>query len=163
LFEVDSAKIVKQITPDCSIETDLAIIIPEDYVSNISERLSLYNELDNLKDENELALFVAKIEDRFGPMPNEVKDLIKTVRLRWVAEKLMFEKLSLKGKILKCQVNATIDASYFNGPSFGKILDYVKANPKKSSIKEQKDKLQITLEGVNTIETAITLLEGFLG
>ncbi|HEY1054643.1 MAG TPA: transcription-repair coupling factor, partial [Emticicia sp.] len=65
--------------PDCQIETDLQIIIPENYVSNISERLSLYNQLDNIEKEAELQEFQKSIVDRFGPMPQEVENLVKMV------------------------------------------------------------------------------------
>lgn len=163
LFETDLKQTAKDILPECSIETDLAIIIPENYVSNISERLSLYNELDNLENPAALEAFIIKLQDRFGPLPDEVKDLIETVKLRWVAEKLNFEKLTLKNGIMKCQINANTKQEYFGGAVFGKILDYIKNNPKKSSIKDMKDKLIINLEGIGKIKQAIAVLEGFLG
>ncbi|MFN0050208.1 MAG: transcription-repair coupling factor, partial [Cytophagales bacterium] len=112
LFETEIA-IKKDILPDCSIETDLAILIPDHYVSNISERLSLYNELDNLKDETELDAFIVKILDRFGPLPQEVIDLTETVKLRWIAEKVGFDKLSIKNGLMKCHFAAMSNKEYF--------------------------------------------------
>jgi transcription-repair coupling factor (superfamily II helicase) len=150
---------VKDLTPDCSIETDLAILIPEEYVTNISERLGLYNELDNLENEESLQKFIARLIDRFGPLPQEVLDLTETVKLRWTAEKIGFDKLSIKAGLMKCQFAATSDKEYFNGETFGKILDFVQKNPKSCNLKELKDKLIINVDGIKTISQAFELLE----
>ncbi|MDX2190349.1 MAG: transcription-repair coupling factor [Bacteroidota bacterium] len=148
----------KQLLPDCTIETDVAILIPENYVSNISERLSLYNDIDNLKDEVELTQFIIKITDRFGPMPEEVQHLVETVKLRWIAEKLGFDKLSLKNGTMKCQFALETNHEYFNGDTFGKILSFVQKNPKKCILKENKTKLILQIEFVKTTEQALSLL-----
>jgi len=161
LFEGELA-LRKDLLPDCSIETDLAILIPENYVSNISERLSLYNELDNLADEAELNQFITKIVDRFGPLPQEVTDLTETVKLRWVAEKVGFEKLSIKSGSMKCHFGATANKAYFNGAIFGKILDYVQKNPKSCSLKEVKDKLILNIDKSNSVKNAILTLSYFV-
>ena len=78
------------------IETDLEILIPEEYVKNITERLSIYTQLDNITSEAELNIFKQSIVDRFGPIPDTVTDLFKTVKLRWLSINLGFEKLALK-------------------------------------------------------------------
>ena len=157
LFESELA-VRKDVLPDCSIETDLAILIPDTYVTNISERLGLYNELDNLKDEAALELFITQLVDRFGPMPSEVVDLTETVKLRWQAEKLGFEKLSIKNGSMKCQFATSADKDYFNGPVFGQILAFVQKNPKICNLKETKEKLLLNIDGVKSIATAIEML-----
>lgn len=158
LFEHEIS-IRKDLLPDCNVETDLAILIPETYVGNISERLGLYNELDNLKDISDLTQFVTRIVDRFGPLPQEVQDLSETVKLRWQAEKIGFDKLVLKGGTMKCQFAARADKDYFNGETFGKILQYVQKNAKKCSMKEAKDKLIVNIEGIKTIHQAYEIME----
>lgn len=157
LFESELS-VRKDILPDCSIETDLAILIPDTYVTNISERLGLYNELDNLKDEAALERFITQLVDRFGPMPSEVVDLTETVKLRWQAEKLGFEKLSIKNGSMKCQFATSADKDYFNGPVFGQILAFVQKNPKICNLKETKEKLLLNIDGVKSIATAIEML-----
>ncbi len=157
LFEHET-KLRKDIVPDCNVETDLAILIPETYISNISERLGLYNELDNLKDDKDLSLFLSRIIDRFGPLPQEVQDLSETVKLRWQAEKIGFDKLVLKAGAMKCQFAARADKDYFNGSVFGKILLYVQKNPKKCYMKEIKDKLIINIEGIKNIHQAYEVM-----
>src|SRR5690606_16816469 len=78
---------------DCTIDTDLEILIPDTYVQSITERLSLYTQLDNLETEEELKSFEEMLVDRFGPVPQEVKDLFTVVRCRKMAKDLGFEKL----------------------------------------------------------------------
>src|SRR5205085_8709750 len=78
---------------DCTIDTDLEILIPDDYVESITERLSLYTRLDNCENEKELQAFEKEVLDRFGPMPPEVQELFITVRCRKLAVELGFEKM----------------------------------------------------------------------
>lgn len=143
---------------DCSIETDLEVIIPELYVSNISERLRLYNELDVTKNEEELQLFIDKISDRFGSLPTEVINLIETVRLRWLAETLKFEKLSLKGGVLRAYVSIENNDDYFQSPLFGKVLAQIQKQPQELSLKEIKNKVVITIKNISTVVDALEAL-----
>lgn len=149
---------LRKLLPDCVIETDLSIIIPEKYVTNISERLSLYSELDNIKDENAIQQFIASLEDRFGPMPREVLGLIETVKLRWHAEQLGFEKLILKGGLMKVYISTVNKETYFNSAIFGAILKYVQLHPKHCKLKDAKEKLIISFEPVSTIEMGLEIL-----
>ena len=106
------------------IETDLEILIPDTYVNNISERLQLYSRLDNIKDEPQLRQFIEEVKDRFGPLPSSTEELINTVRLRWLGERLGFEKISLKnGKMRAFFVSS--NEKYFNSDVFGHILSFV--------------------------------------
>lgn len=162
LFTKDLSSVVDLRLPDCQIETDLQIIIPESYVSNISERLSLYNQLDNIEREEELQEFQKSMVDRFGPMPEEVENLFKIARIRWKAEQIGFEKLTLKNNILKGYFVSQERTEYFQTDKFGKILDYIKNNPKHCSLKEIKSKLLLTVEKVQSIDVLDKLLSGII-
>lgn len=151
----EAAKVVAQ---DCSIETDLEILIPETYVSNISERINLYSRLDNIKDEEKLIEFTTQIKDRFGPVPEPVEDLIETVKLRWEAEQLGFEKVVLKNESMKCYFMPSDKEAYFQSETFAKILDFVQKHPKMCKMKEYKTRLLLRIEEVSTIHQAIGLL-----
>ncbi len=162
LFMKDLSSAIDLRLPDCQIETDLQIIIPESYVSNISERLSLYNQLDNIEREDELQEFQKSMIDRFGPMPEEVENLFKIARIRWKAEQIGFEKLTLKNNILKGYFVSQERTEYFQTDKFGKILDYIKNNPKHCSLKEIKSKLLLTVEKVQSIDELDKLLSGII-
>jgi transcription-repair coupling factor (superfamily II helicase) len=141
---------------DCQVETDLDIMIPDHYVRNISERLSLYNELARVSNEEELAQFGVRIEDRFGKLPKQVNDLIKSVRLKWLGRKLGFEKIVLKQQNLNAWF--TTDDRYFQGEIFGSILEYIRQNPNKAILKQNKDLLTLRIQDIKGLESALNLL-----
>ncbi|MEM7297288.1 MAG: transcription-repair coupling factor, partial [Bacteroidota bacterium] len=157
LFESDLMKnkeALDKMVEDCNIETDFEALIPENYVSNISERLALYTQLDDLKNEEELSKFVAMIKDRFGPTPNGVKNLTETVRLRWKAIAIGFEKVTIKGGKMRCYISDKRSQEYFQSERFGNVLTFIKNNPKGSRMKEVKNKLLISVDEVDSIESA---------
>lgn len=157
LFADELKEKVKLIVPDCIIETDLEILIPETYVNNTSERLQLYAGLDNIRNEQELERFNASLKDRFGTMPESVVQLIQTVRLRWLGEKLGFEKLSVKSEKLKATFISGND-EYFKSEIFGSILRFVQLHPKRCRMKESGTKLTLTLDNILSVEAAIQSL-----
>ncbi len=153
---------LKALSPDCTIETDLSIIIPDAYVSNITERLSLYSSIDSLKSQGELELFRISLIDRFGPLPKQVDDLLNTVQMRWKAERLGFEKLILKNGVMKGYFVPGENESYYKSEVFGTILNYVQNNSKHCSLKEQSKKLILFVDNINSVEKATALMENIL-
>lgn len=162
LFVKELSNAHKSLVTDCNIETDLELIIPESYVNNISERLSLYNTLDNLKEEQELVEFTDSLKDRFGPLPDTVKDLIETVRLRWLAEQLGFEKLTIKNDKMKGYFGSPDNETYFKSDAFGAILGYVQMHPRRCRLKEYKSKPILTVDEVQSIDDAKNVLTTIL-
>lgn len=136
---------------DCQIETDLQILIPETYITSISERLSVYNAIDTLKNEEELQQFQNSLSDRFGPLPEEVSELFNIVRIRWKAEFIGFEKLVLKNNNLKGYFVSEKHQSYYQNEKFGRILDFIKKYPKQGQLKQVKDKLIFEVTNVLNI------------
>jgi transcription-repair coupling factor (superfamily II helicase) len=160
LFYKDLVKeAAEAIKVDTSIETDLEILIPETYVSNISERLGLYSKIDNIKNEEGLAKFTTSIKDRFGPIPVPVLDLMETVRLRWLAEKLGFEKVVIKNESMKCYFLPSDNERYFQSAAFGKVIAYVQSHPKSCHMKEHKTRLILRIDEVLSIGKAIEVMQ----
>ncbi|WP_460634235.1 transcription-repair coupling factor [Larkinella harenae] len=143
---------LKTLLPDTLIETDLQVLIPEKYVANISERLSLYNQLDNIQNQTELENFQRSMIDRFGALPEEVGNLIKLVTVRWKAERLQLEKLTLKNNIMKGTFVSSGNDVFFNSGQFGKVIDYVKKYSATCSLKDYKGKLIFTQRDINTVD-----------
>ncbi|MGN6601610.1 MAG: transcription-repair coupling factor [Ginsengibacter sp.] len=121
---------------DCTIDTDLEILIPDTYVESITERLSLYSRLDNCENEEELKALHSEMTDRFGPIPKEVEDLFTTVRTRKIALELGFEKLILKNDTLRCFFIANPDSAYFTSKTFERILDFIQTKTNKATLKQ---------------------------
>jgi transcription-repair coupling factor (superfamily II helicase) len=161
LFSVELAEKAKLLVQDCVIETDLEILIPDQYVNNISERLQLYSRLDNIKDEKELNEFAVEVKDRFGPLPSSTEELINTVRLRWLGEKLGFEKLSLKND--KMRAYFVGNDSYFKTDVFGQILSFVQKNPRQCKMRDSAGKAMLLVEEIKTVDTAIDFLQRMAG
>ncbi len=121
---------------DCSIDTDLEILIPDNYVESITERLSLYSRLDNCETENDLQDFHKELTDRFGPVPPQVEDLFTTVRCRKIAVELGFEKMLLKNETLKCFFVSNPDSPYFQSEIFNGILMFLQTATNKGKLKQ---------------------------
>ncbi|TAH26342.1 MAG: transcription-repair coupling factor [Cytophagales bacterium] len=149
---------LKKLQSDCSIETDLSILIPEKYVSNITERLSLYSALDNVNNQKDLDVFIHQIIDRFGPLPSEVSDLTETVKMRWLAESLGIEKLILKNDSLKCFLPSADNEYYYQSEIFGRILKFIQSRPKGCSLKDVNKKLVLGFDTVLSIDEALSIL-----
>ena len=82
------------------LETDLALLIPDSYVSDIPERIALYRKLDGIDSEHELEGFKVMLEDRFGLVPKETEELLQTIRLRWLSRFWVWKKVILKSEVL---------------------------------------------------------------
>ncbi len=121
---------------DCTIDTDLEILIPDSYVESITERLSLYSRLDNCETENELTGFHQELEDRFGPVPPPVEDLFTTIRCRELAIELGFEKMFLKNETLKCFFVSNPESPYFQSQTFNGILLFLQIGTNKGKLKQ---------------------------
>ena len=121
---------------DCTIDTDLEILIPDEYVESITERLNLYSRLDNCETENDLQVFHAEMKDRFGPIPSSVEDLFTTVRCRKIAVELGFEKILLKDNKLKCFFVSNPESAYFQSHTFNGILKFIQTGTNKARLKQ---------------------------
>lgn len=147
------------IKTDCSFESDLQLYIPEYYVENIAERIKLYKELDQIENEEELEAFAKRISDRFGKIPNEVVGLFKVIQLRWKAQLLGFEKVSLKMNKLTCYFISNKQSPYYESNTFKSILTYIQHNQKGISLKEHNERLYLQFDKINSLEKAIEMLE----
>ena len=143
---------------DCQIETDMALLFTDDYIYNITERLSLYKELDNIQEELELQQFRLKLIDRFGPMPSQTEELINAIRLRWIGREIGFEKMFLKNERMTGYFISNQESPFYQSAKFTQVLNFVQSNPAICSMKEAKDKLSLTFYRIKTIEEALRVL-----
>ena len=149
---------------DSQLETDLPICFPTDYIENVSERITLYRELDSLHSEEQLLEFRKRLIDRFGVLPEPANELLEVVRLRWLCCRLGIEKILLKGERMTMYFVQHKEA-YWQSEIFGRIIQYVATRPERCTLHEERDKKgiptgrrYITITNVKTIAGAITLL-----
>lgn len=159
----DDTKQVQQIENtfinDSYIDTDMEILFPDSYITNATEKLRLYRELDNLETETEIDAFRDKLADRFGPVPKPAEELLQTIVLRHLAIKLGFEKITLKNGLMVMYFISNPESSYYQTPLFVSIIKNVQLQPKKFKVKESSRKLSITVNNINSIAKAITILK----
>ncbi|HUR09879.1 MAG TPA: transcription-repair coupling factor [Flavitalea sp.] len=143
---------------DCTIDTDLEILIPDFYVESITERLSLYTRLDNCETEEDLVAFHTELNDRFGPVPPPVEDLFETVRSRKLAVRLGFERMILKDDTLRCYFINRPDSSYFESELFQNILQYIQKRTNKARLKQSGKLFMLVVEDVRTMKQLVLFL-----
>ena len=161
LYPADNSK-PKEFVKEVQIDTDFEILFPDDYVNSITERLSLYNKLGSLKTAEELQVFETEIVDRFGEVPNEVLDLLDSVRIKWLAKELGLEKIILKQRRMIGYFVSNQQSEFYQTAAFSKMLKYVQQNSKNCVMKEKETKnglrLLITFIKIDSVKTALQIL-----
>ena len=149
---------------DAQLETDIAVCFPNDYIENISERITLYRELDSLHSEEQLLEYRKRLIDRFGPLPEAAEELLEVVRLRWLCCRLGIEKILLKGEHMTLYLVQKKDA-YWQSKEFGNMIQYAVTRPERCLMQEERDKKgfktgrrYVTITNVKTINGAMNLL-----
>lgn len=148
---------------DCHIDTDVEVYFPDEYVSNRTEKLRLYRELDGMADPSGLDEFKLKLIDRFGPMPLQAEELFESIRLRHLAVKLGFEKIKMKNGMLFLYFVFNQQSAYYSTPLFVRIMKTVQGCPNKFKIKEAEGKLRLATTNVRSIQQAVKVLEELEG
>ncbi len=154
-----SSVFLKAFVNDCSIDTDLSIHFPTYYIESSAERLLLYKELDDIKNEEALQTFNHKLIDRFGALPNEAIDLLNIVRLRWLSRNLGLEKIVMKQGKMFGLFTAKHDSPFYDSPTFMHILKFMQRNTKLVTMQEKNKRLTLTfISQVRTVNGAIKLM-----
>ena len=147
------------------IDTDLEILFPDNYINNVKVRLNQYQKLSTIYNLEELKKFNSELEDRFGKLPSQSQDLIKTIELKLLAIKNGFEKLILKNEKMICQFISNKEDKFYSSGEFGKILQTIQKNQNLCQLKEKKsisgERLLLVFQEVTSIEKAIKCLEIF--
>jgi transcription-repair coupling factor (superfamily II helicase) len=158
LYEEETRK-SQNYVKETALETDFEILIPDEYVSSITERIALYKELDDMASDEGLQAFQQRLTDRFGPIPAPTIALIDTMKLRWHARSLGMEKLVLKsGKMIGYFVSKQ-DSPYYQSEKFTRVLDFIKHNPNAGKMYEKEASLRISFNDVNKMSTAVKILD----
>jgi len=153
----------KDYVSDCAIDTDLEILIPDTYVENIGERLSLYTQLDDIETDEEMKAFAKDLQDRFGPIPRQVEELFTTLRCRRLACQLGFEKLILKNEQMRLYFVSNPDSPYFESEMFNHILSYIQTRAKNARLKQVGKNFMLVVGGIKGMGDVQWFLEGITG
>ncbi len=162
LYESESDAETKTYVKDLQLDSDFELLFPDDYINNISERLSLYNELGLVKDEKELSAYESKLIDRFGLLPEPASALLNSIRIKWIALQFGIEKLVMKqGKMIAYFVSDQ-QSDYYQSARFSHVLQFVQKHPHLCKMKEKQTpnglRLLLTFENVKSVDKALALM-----
>jgi len=147
---------------DCVIESDMELLLPALYVPQESERIALYQELDNIEREIDLQAFKSRLVDRFGKIPPETAELLRIPRLRRLARRLGIEKVALKQSTMFTYFVDDSNKAYYQSPMFGKLVNYLQSNPARVRIREKAGHRSFAIADVPNVETAVHILDTIL-
>jgi len=144
---------------DCHIDTDLELLFPDHYVSNISERVELYRKLDAIRDEKDLASFREMLVDRFGDLPAPSEELLKVVQLRWLAQRTGVEKIVLKKNVLITYFVSNPESPFYRSERFKEVIRKIQSNPGIFRLREDQEKLSLRSDRVDSVEAAYQIIQ----
>ena len=147
---------------DCTIESDLELLLPAWYVPQESERISLYQELDSIERELDVKAFRSRLEDRFGKVPKETLELLRIPRLRRLARRLGAEKVVIKQSTMYLYFVGENNIAYYQSPMFGRLLNYLQQNPRRVKIRERNGRRSFAIADVETVEAAVDILQSVI-
>ena len=153
----------KEYVKDLQLDTDFELLFPDEYINTVSERLLLYNELAEIKDEAALLAYENKLIDRFGPLPKQAISLLSSMKIKWIATRLGIEKLVLKqGKMIGYFVSDQ-QSNYYQSGRFHQVLQFVQKQNALCKMKEKQTpnglRLLLTFDNVKSIRRALELME----
>ena len=144
---------------DCVIDTDFEVLIPDEYVNNVNERLELYKALNELSSFKELEFFKNSLVDRFGELPHQVEKLLKLVEVKWMCKKIGFEKVILKSKKLIGYFIIDKDSKYYQSEQFSQVLKFVQTHFSVCKMQEKNNKLSLVILNVDNVKDALFVLK----
>lgn len=164
--EEDRKKLFKS-TKEVNIDTDLELMLPDSYVQSIEERLSLYQKLAEIQNKEDLLKFENELTDRFGKLPSEAKNLLKSVELKWIAAEIGFDKIVVKNGVFLGYFPPNPQDKFYQSDKFRHIISYLSQNPKDATLKEKhsadSNQLMMRKENVQHVDEVNAVLERILG
>jgi len=145
---------------ETTLDVDADTYIPETYLANNVERLNLYRRISEAKDAETLDALAEEMQDRFGPPPEEVHNLMQGVALKMLAETLRLTRVSLKNERLFLTVPPQEQDPHFYEHLFHPLLERLTALKQRYVLRETKGKkLQAIVQNVKTLDEAHTVLQ----
>ena len=149
----------EEFVDECTVESDLELLFPNEYIPSSSERMLLYRELDKLELDRDVEAFKARLVDRFGKIPPEGEELIRIVPLRRLGKRLGIEKIILKAGRMTLYFVSNLESPYYQSMSFGKIIDYMAKYPRNCNLREQNGKRSMVIKEIGDVVSAVRILQ----
>jgi len=163
LYEEVEGHKEKVFVKDIQLDTDFELLFPDDYINNITERLNLYTQLNEIKDEEGLVKYESELVDRFGELPQQAVDLLNSIRIKWIATHIGLEKVIMKKSKFMGYFIADQQSKFYQTAAFTQVLHYVQHHPQQAKLKEKQTRnglrLLLVFDRVTSVEKALKVLE----
>lgn len=147
---------------ECTIESDLEVLLPPDYVPQESERINLYRELDGITRKEELDAFAERLRDRFGAIPPVAQELLLIPLVRGNARRLGIEKVALKQGMMYIYFVDESNVAYYQSPMFGRLINYLQRYPQRVVIRQREQLRSFAIKSVASVAEANDILNEIL-
>ncbi|MFT4832984.1 MAG: transcription-repair coupling factor (superfamily II helicase) [Psychroserpens sp.] len=163
--EIGGSEKEKVFVKDTQIDADFELLFPDDYINNVTERLNLYTQLNEIKDDAGLQKYESELVDRFGELPTQAEDLLSSVRIKWIANSIGLEKVVLKqGKMIGYFISDQ-QSAFYQSNSFTKVLQFVQSHAHLCKIKEKQTRgglrLLLVFENIKSLDKALNAIQPF--
>lgn len=148
----------EEFVDECTVESDLELLFPNEYIPSSSERMLLYRELDKLELDKEVEDFKARLIDRFGKIPPETEELTRIVPLRRLAKRMGIEKVILKADRMTLYFVSNLESPYYQSKAFGKVIEYMAKYPRNCNLREQNGKRSMVMKEIHDVASAVSVL-----
>lgn len=149
----------EEFVDECTVESDLELLFPNEYIPSSSERMLLYRELDKLELDKEVEDFKARLIDRFGKIPPETEELTRIVPLRRLAKRMGIEKVILKADRMTLYFVSNLESPYYQSKAFGKVFEYMAKYPRNCNLREQNGKRSMVMKEIHDVASAVSVLQ----
>lgn len=153
---------IPQFVADTQITVDDEALLPDEYISSISERMRLYRQLDAMDNDQDIDRFCAELQDRFGPLPASTANLLEVVKIRNRAQRLGVERAIMKQGVASFHFVPDQNSAFYQSPVFASIITWIKDNPRRAQLKQAADKLYLSIKSVSTLAELRQLVDDLL-
>lgn len=159
--EIDASarQSVECFVAECTLDCDLPVFLPEDYVPGDAERMECYRHINQLETDEQVQLYVGQLQDRFGPLPPPAKELMRVPSLRRLGRRLGIERIVIRRKVMILYFVSNRQSAYYQGEVFGQVLAYMASHPMRGKVEETGGRLRMVMEHIGSIEDAVRVLE----
>ena len=143
---------------DATIDIDIDASIPDSYVRSQSEKLRLYREIDAMRDDAQFDALIVRLQDRFGAVPQSVRELMDVVKLRREAINLGMEHVKVKNGLMIVRFVGDNNSPFFKTDTFLNMLRRVVSEPDRFVVKQYNNRLSMTVRKIYSIAEGVEML-----
>lgn len=159
LFTDENKSAKAYIIPECVVDSDMPLYLPPEYVESTAERMRLYRKLTALQNTEEVNRFIAELQDRFGELPTEARELLKIPELKWTARSLGIQRIQFQNGVMVLQFVTPMTSPFYASDLFGFILKNIAALGNQAQLRQTETSLSLVVRGISSIDDAQELLK----